>query len=195
MYCLQIFVILQMSLYRPLCYNSRTHCPLQQCLHTTSAIIAGTHSYFVLSSFKCEGQNNCYDLIPHPRIQISELICLFAGSLNGNPECGYTYLTILAACEVSDWDLPLLLQDRDPRSLRPCLSWAKRSCKRLCRGCTPGGASWPCKCRPLSSTWICEKKQRSYNENSFWWTIYYPKHNRKEWYQTHSTIPWWNVIM
>ena len=38
------------------CYNSRAHCPLLQCLRTTSAILAGTHSYFVVSSFKCEGK-------------------------------------------------------------------------------------------------------------------------------------------
>ena len=33
-------------------YNSRAHCPLLQCLRTTSAILAGAHSYFVVSSFK-----------------------------------------------------------------------------------------------------------------------------------------------
>ena len=46
---------LQMSLYRPLCYNSRTHCSLLQCLRT-SVIIAGAHSHFVVSSFTCEGK-------------------------------------------------------------------------------------------------------------------------------------------
>ena len=36
--------------------NSRAHCPLLQFLHTTNAIIADAHSYFVVSSFKCEGK-------------------------------------------------------------------------------------------------------------------------------------------
>jgi hypothetical protein len=45
---------LQLSFYRSLCYNSRVHCPLLQCLGTISAILAGAHSYFVVSSFKCE---------------------------------------------------------------------------------------------------------------------------------------------
>ena len=58
---------LQLSFYRPLCYNSRAHCPLLQCLRTTSAILAGAHPYFVESSFKYEGNNSCYDLIPNPR--------------------------------------------------------------------------------------------------------------------------------
>ena len=58
---------LQLSFYRPLCYN-RAHCPLLQCLNTISAILAGAHSYFVVSSFKCEGKNSCYDLIPNPCI-------------------------------------------------------------------------------------------------------------------------------
>ena len=49
---------LQLSLYRPLCYNSRAHCSLLQCLRITSAILASTHSYFVISSFKCEGKNS-----------------------------------------------------------------------------------------------------------------------------------------
>ena len=39
---------LQLSFYRPLCYNSRGHCPLLQCLRTTSAILADEHSYFVV---------------------------------------------------------------------------------------------------------------------------------------------------
>ena len=39
-----------------------------QCLRATSAILAGEHSYFVVS-FKCEGKNSinidsCRDLIP-----------------------------------------------------------------------------------------------------------------------------------
>ena len=52
---------LQLSFYRLLCYNSRAHCPLLQCLRTTSAIQAGAHSCFVVSSFKCEGNNSCHD--------------------------------------------------------------------------------------------------------------------------------------
>ena len=58
----------QLSFYRPLCYNSRAHCPLLQFLCTTSAILAGAHSYFVVSSFKCEGKNSYHDLIPNTRI-------------------------------------------------------------------------------------------------------------------------------
>ena len=45
---------LQLSFFCPLCNNSTAHCPLLQYLHTTSAILAGAHSYFVVSSFKCE---------------------------------------------------------------------------------------------------------------------------------------------
>ena len=44
---------LQLSFYCPLCYNSRAHCPLLQCLYTTSIMLAGTHYYFVVSSFNC----------------------------------------------------------------------------------------------------------------------------------------------
>ena len=47
---------LQLSFYRPLCYNSRAHCPLLRCLHTTSDIITGAHSYFMVSSFRYEGK-------------------------------------------------------------------------------------------------------------------------------------------
>ena len=58
---------LQLSFYRPLCYNSRAHCPLMQCLRTTSAKQTGAHSYFLVLSFKCEGKYSCHDLIPNPR--------------------------------------------------------------------------------------------------------------------------------
>ena len=58
---------LQLSFYRPLCYNSSAHCPLLLCIRTTSAILAGAHSYFVVSSFKYEGKNSCHDLILNPR--------------------------------------------------------------------------------------------------------------------------------
>ena len=44
--------------------SQKKKCPLLQCLLTTSAILAGTHSYFVVS-FKCEGKNSCHDLIPN----------------------------------------------------------------------------------------------------------------------------------
>ena len=37
-------------------YDRRVHCPLLQCLRTRSAILAGTHSYFVVSAFKYEGK-------------------------------------------------------------------------------------------------------------------------------------------
>ena len=49
---------LRLSFYCPLCYNSRAHCPLLQCLCTTSAILAGALYYFVVPSFKCEGKNS-----------------------------------------------------------------------------------------------------------------------------------------
>jgi hypothetical protein len=65
---------LQLSFYRPLCYNSRTHCPLLQCLCTTSATLAGAHTYFMVSSFKCEGKDNWYDLIPNPHGSPSSLM-------------------------------------------------------------------------------------------------------------------------
>ena len=42
---------LQLSLYRPLWYNSRTLWPLLQYLRTISAILAGAHYYFVVSSY------------------------------------------------------------------------------------------------------------------------------------------------
>ena len=72
---------LQLSFYHPLCYNSRAQCPLLQCLHTTSARLAGAHSYFVISSFKCEGKICCHDLIPRPRsiIIITYRVLMFAG--------------------------------------------------------------------------------------------------------------------
>ena len=42
---------LQLRSYRPLCYNIRVHWPLLHCLCATSVILAGTYSYFVVSSF------------------------------------------------------------------------------------------------------------------------------------------------
>ena len=45
-----------MSFYRPLRYNSRVHWFLLQFLRTASPILARAHSYFVVSSFKCEGE-------------------------------------------------------------------------------------------------------------------------------------------
>ena len=33
-----------------------------QCLRTTSAILTGAHSYFLVSSFKCDGKNSRHDL-------------------------------------------------------------------------------------------------------------------------------------
>ena len=59
---------LQLSFYRPMCNNSRLHCPLLQCLRTTSAILAGAHSYFVVSSLNVKG-NSFHDLIPNPLLQ------------------------------------------------------------------------------------------------------------------------------
>jgi hypothetical protein len=60
---------LQLSLYCPLCYNSRAHCSLLPCLCTTGAILAGAHSYFVVSSFKCEEKDSWHDLIPNPHMK------------------------------------------------------------------------------------------------------------------------------
>ena len=65
---------LQLNFYHPLCYNSTALCPLLQCLLTTSAILAGAHSYFVVSSFKCERKNSCHNLIPYSCIPIFVLI-------------------------------------------------------------------------------------------------------------------------
>ena len=60
---------LQLSFNRPLCYNSKAHCPLLKCLRTTSAILTGAHSYFVVSSFKYEGENSYRDLITSSRMK------------------------------------------------------------------------------------------------------------------------------
>ena len=68
---------LQLNFYSPLCYNSRAHCPLLQCLRTTSAILAGVLSYFVVTSFKREGK-----LV---LIFIQEMLVI---------HCNYSYLTI-----------------------------------------------------------------------------------------------------
>ena len=59
---------LQLSLYCPLYYNSTALCPLLECLRTTSAILAGAHSYFVVSSLKCKVKNSCQDLISNSPI-------------------------------------------------------------------------------------------------------------------------------
>ena len=60
---------LEVSFCRPLCYESIAHCPLLQYLRTTSAIVTGAHSYFAVSSLKCEGKNSCHDLIRNLRIK------------------------------------------------------------------------------------------------------------------------------
>ena len=83
---------LQLSFYRPLCYNSRTHCLLLQYLCTTSAILAGAHSYFVISSFKCEGKDSCHDLIPNPRIYAAEPRQPRRKSTYTNHACLHIYL-------------------------------------------------------------------------------------------------------
>ena len=59
---------LQLNFYRHLSYNSRAHCLLLQCLLSTSAILAGAYSYFVVSSFKCERKYSCYEVIPNFRM-------------------------------------------------------------------------------------------------------------------------------
>ena len=68
---------LQLSFYLALWYNSRAHRPLLQCQRTKSIILAGAHSYFVVSSFKFEGKNSCHDLIHNPRLSGVEVCCLF----------------------------------------------------------------------------------------------------------------------
>ena len=40
---------LELSFYRSMCYKSRAHYPLLQYLRTTSAILLGTYSYFVVT--------------------------------------------------------------------------------------------------------------------------------------------------
>ena len=65
----------QLIFYRCQCYNIRVHCPLLQYLLTTSTILAGAHSYFVVGlSFKCEGKNSCHDLITNPLIILHRLL-------------------------------------------------------------------------------------------------------------------------
>ena len=66
----------QFGFYHPLCYNSRAQCPLRQCLRIANAIIAGTDSYFVVSSFKREGKISCHDLIPIPRVNVCWFSCI-----------------------------------------------------------------------------------------------------------------------
>ena len=56
---------LHLNFYHPLCYNSTA---IEMSIVGISAILAGAHSYLVVSSFKCEGNNSCDDLIPNPRI-------------------------------------------------------------------------------------------------------------------------------
>ena len=53
-----------------MCYNSRAHCPLLQCISTTIAILAGPHPYLWYHYLGpiYEGKNSCHDLIPNPRI-------------------------------------------------------------------------------------------------------------------------------
>ena len=59
---------IKLSFYWLLSYDSRAHCSLLQFLRSTTAILAGAYSYFVLSSFKFEGKNSYHDLIPSPHI-------------------------------------------------------------------------------------------------------------------------------
>ena len=80
---------LQLSFYWPLCYNSRAHCPLLQCLCMTSAIVAGAHSYFV-GSFKCEEKNNCHYLISNPCILKVHIILL---NFNGGIKSNYIWIS------------------------------------------------------------------------------------------------------
>jgi hypothetical protein len=62
-------------------YLATPHLSLHKidCKHIPSYFtfpIAGVHSYFVVSSFKCEGKNRCHDLIPNPHKNIeTQTIC------------------------------------------------------------------------------------------------------------------------
>ena len=56
---------LQMNLFCPLCYNSRAHCSLLQCLCILSDMLADTHSYFV-RSLNVREKNSFHDLIFNP---------------------------------------------------------------------------------------------------------------------------------
>jgi hypothetical protein len=82
-----------------------------------------------------------------------------------------THFTMLIAWELSDWDLPRLLLVSEPRSRRPCFNWAKRSCKRRWSGCTPDGANCPCRCNPLSRTWIYKTSYQDKVQNYWGITI------------------------
>jgi hypothetical protein len=81
-----------------------------------------------------------------------------------------THFTMLVTWKQSDCDFPRLLLDTGPKSRRPCFSCAKRSCRRRCRGCTSGGANCPCRCKPLSRTWIYkmsyEEKYQKYEHSN-----------------------------
>ena len=52
---------LQLSFYYPLCYNSRAHCPLLQCVCTTSAILAVFFLWY--DHLNVRGTITCHDLI------------------------------------------------------------------------------------------------------------------------------------
>ena len=55
---------LQLYFYPPLCYKRRAHCHLLQCLHTSGAILADAHSYFVVSYVRTKNKyiNKMYGL-------------------------------------------------------------------------------------------------------------------------------------
>ena len=96
---------LQLSFYHPLCYNSRALCPYCS-LCTTSTILAGAYSYFVVSSFKCEGENSCHDLIPNPLLQ-----CLRTTSAILAGACSY-FVVSSFKCEEENSCLELNLNPR-----------------------------------------------------------------------------------
>ena len=52
--------------------------PLLHYLHTSSAILVGAHSYFVVS-FKFDGKHNCHDLIPNSRWLVGTLLASRSG--------------------------------------------------------------------------------------------------------------------
>ena len=49
----------------------------RQCVHITSALLAGAHSYFVVWSFKCEWKNSCHDLMTNPHSNMECLSVIF----------------------------------------------------------------------------------------------------------------------
>ena len=91
---------LQLRFYRPVSYNNGAHCSLLQCLCTTSAILAGAHSYFVVS-FKCGAEeNSCHDLIPNPLTWFVTYYCIIFLSVEQSKFCLQLGLLLLVIMTV-----------------------------------------------------------------------------------------------